>query len=56
MNKEEQRTASLIDVMNMMSFDIYPPTLERIQVGVDPLRSIDVIVSVAVAVVVHKVV
>jgi hypothetical protein len=58
MNKEEQRTSPFIDVMNMVSFDIDPPTPERIQVVFDPLRSsMNVIVNVAViAAVVHKVV
>jgi hypothetical protein len=48
--------------MNLMSFDIYPPTLEGIELGVDPPRSyIDAVIIVdASAVVVvasyHKVV
>jgi hypothetical protein len=57
MNKEEQRTCPFIDVVNMMSFDFHPPTLERIQLVFDPPRSlIDVIAKVTVvADVVHKV-
>lgn len=47
--------------MNLISFDIYPPTLEGIELGVDPPRSyIDAVIIVdASAVVVagyHKVV
>ena len=58
MNKEEQRTSPFIDIMNMMSFDFHPPTLERIQFVFDPLRSLIVVIAnvTVVAAVFNKVV
>lgn len=46
-----------IDIMNLMSFDIYPPTLEGIELGVKPIRSyIDAVIIVAVVASSHEVV